>query len=372
MISINAGLHVKKVELASEALKNLETAGKVMGDSISGSISKWSSAEFRNKLSANVTTMGKIIKGQDVEKMTPEQKNTAQMTRMLSQGFDKLSNTFKGLLTKSFDILESIYGKLRDASPLLQAVEQLFNLAMQLFFMPLGNKLGELLIPAVIDLVDKVTSMWDAFGDMTLGEMFNYAIEWGIQALAGFLYNIGDSLSEQGGWLADLGDMFKGLSKFVEKDLAGVVKAILTAVTWIVTHLGTMIGLIGTFMSLHYALQIATMAVIAASASMPWGAAMAGGIAAGVAIGGSTLSWGVGARIGLAEGGYVPATEGGQVHILGEGGEGEYVIPESKMGQFGGNTYNINNYMMSTDEMDRHIREVVSDEISSARLRGGL
>jgi hypothetical protein len=38
----------------------------------------------------------------------------------------------------------------------------------------------------------------------------------------------------------------------------------------------------------------------------------------------------------MARGGYVPARSGGTVVKLGEGGEGEYVIPESKMGGSGG------------------------------------
>jgi hypothetical protein len=37
-----------------------------------------------------------------------------------------------------------------------------------------------------------------------------------------------------------------------------------------------------------------------------------------------------------AMGGYIPARPGGTLGILGEGGEGEYVIPESKMGAMGG------------------------------------
>jgi len=38
--------------------------------------------------------------------------------------------------------------------------------------------------------------------------------------------------------------------------------------------------------------------------------------------------------VGLASGGYVPATPGGLAAVLAEGGEGEYVVPESKVGRF--------------------------------------
>jgi TP901 family phage tail tape measure protein len=37
---------------------------------------------------------------------------------------------------------------------------------------------------------------------------------------------------------------------------------------------------------------------------------------------------------GMAEGGYVPPRDGGSIRVLGEGGEGEYVVPQSKVGRF--------------------------------------
>ncbi|HZK59393.1 MAG TPA: hypothetical protein VFC59_05940, partial [Cryobacterium sp.] len=49
---------------------------------------------------------------------------------------------------------------------------------------------------------------------------------------------------------------------------------------------------------------------------------------------------------GRADGGYAPARPGGTAYTLGEGGEGEYIIPESKMGKRGGdiviNVANVN------------------------------
>lgn len=58
----------------------------------------------------------------------------------------------------------------------------------------------------------------------------------------------------------------------------------------------------------------------------------------------------------LAEGGYVPATPGGQLRMIGEGGEGEYVIPESKLGRFGFNMpITINGSGLSEQELVRAI-----------------
>ena len=74
--------------------------------------------------------------------------------------------------------------------------------------------------------------------------------------------------------------------------------------------------------------------------------------------------------IGMADGGYVPATEGGQLHILGEGGGGEYVIPESKMRSMGSNNFYIYGYTDS--ELTAKIREVTRSDVVSSAYRSGF
>ena len=75
----------------------------------------------------------------------------------------------------------------------------------------------------------------------------------------------------------------------------------------------------------------------------------------------------------MAEGGYVPATEGGQLRILGEGGQGEYVIPEDRVSSLGGTTYIYNTFNGYTDDdVIRMIRDEVSSQISLSRLKGGF
>ena len=80
-------------------------------------------------------------------------KATVQAMNKISSAEDSISNEGISILKKTVGLIEDIHQRLVSASPLLRTIESLFNLAMQLFFMPLGNLLAETMIPAVIDLV---------------------------------------------------------------------------------------------------------------------------------------------------------------------------------------------------------------------------
>lgn len=314
----------------------------------------------------------KTIMSRDTSELSGSEKAKADMMNFASEGFKKGAQGLMNITQQSFDVLNTIYKELKKSSPLLEAVESLFQLAMQLFFMPLGNKLGEVLIPAVIQLLENVVDMWDELGDGGLSDIFDKAIEMGITYLASFFNKIGDSLIEQGGFLADIGEIFKSVSSFIEKDLLNVIKLILGVSTWTVNHLGTMITLIGSFMSLHYALQLATMAVIAASSPGISGKVL-GAAAVATATGGIALSGYMGSQVGFATGGYVPASPGGQLVLVGEGGEGEYIVPKSQAENFGnGMTITNNFYGYTTEELERTVNGVLEDQISRARLRSGF
>lgn len=73
----------------------------------------------------------------------------------------------------------------------------------------------------------------------------------------------------------------------------------------------------------------------------------------------------------LASGGYVPATPGGRIVRLAEGGQGEYVIPESKMGWFGGPNIVVNvdlgnARIYGVDDLDDRIKRNVGEAIRDA------
>lgn len=312
----------------------------------------------------------KDIRNLNTAQLKDTQKRNAELMKFASEGAQRIASGLKGIMTKSFEVVEMIYKKLSAASPLLQAIEQLFNLAWTIFFMPIGNKIGELLIPAVINLMDNVTAFWEEYGNGGIGEMVSAAVTWGVQTLGGFFEDIGNALAEQTGWVGTIGRFLQKLGNFIENTGETLLDTVLNWALWNIEHVGLIITLIGSFMSLHLALQIATMAVIAGSSTLLGKLGLGAAIAVGA--GGIIASNYIGSQFNMAEGGYVPATPGGQIHRLAEAGEGEFVIPESKMGQIGGNTYNITVYSYSTDELKGIIKEVISDEISASRLRSGF
>ena len=307
------------------------------------------------------------------KKESSEKEITDKHREMVKNSLTRISDVGVGFIQKTFGMVEQLYATLKKHSPLLQAVEQLFNLAWMLFFMPIGNKLAEVLIPAVIQMVDDVMEIWDAFEGMSLGEMFEYAITAGAEMLGEFLLDIGNELADQGGLIGSIGNMLIMMGDFIENHGAQLITLLTKFMEFILNNLKEIIATIIAFKAITVALQMRQLVVsyMQAFSGIPiLGAALALGSLATVGLVAGGISYGVMAGA-FAEGGHVDAAPGGRLAVVGEGGEGEWIIPDSKMSSIGGNSYTINNYMMSTDELDRHIREVVSGEVSAARLRSG-
>lgn len=333
-------------------------------------------AQIRHQEAADAArvseSLGKIIdeakkgekKGTEDEKS--DRKRSEAAARAVQMGVSAGTQAMRTLLTSSMEFIEGIYERLKASSPLLQAIESMFNLAVQLFFMPLGNKLAEMLIPATMDLLDTVVEMWDAFDGMTFPEMLDYAIVEGSKLFGEYLSNIGSVLAEGNGLSKSIGEILLWLGDFVENDMANVLTSIFGVISFILDNLKTFISL---FVGLMGA-QIG--ATIGASMWWTFGAGAIGGAAIG-GYAGYGFTDAILTQMGMADGGYVPATEGGQLRVLGEGGEGEYVIPESKVGAMGGSTtinYYINGY--TDNELRSIIRETVDEQISRARIRGSF
>lgn len=284
-----------------------------------------------------------------------------------------------GFIKKTFGLVEMVYNQLKKSSPLLQAIEQLFNLAWMLFFMPLGNKLGEMLIPAVIQLVDDVMDIWDAFEGKTLDEMLSIAIEKGVNMLGDFIEYIGKTLSSQKGFVGSIASMLIFIGDFLRENGEKVLNSIASLASFILTHLKEIIALIVAFKAMSYTMSM--MQIVATYASESFLNKISGGtLGLGMMLGTSLVvggvagvgSYGIMQYAGMkANGGYIPSTPGGQLVTVGEGGEGEYIIPESKMGSVG-DRYTINNYCYTESELKRVINDVLSDNVSAARLRSGF
>ena len=299
-----------------------------------------------------------------------ESKRANALTNIGLSALNKAAEGTQAIFKGGFELVEGIYERMKAASPLLQAVESLFQLAMQLFFMPLGNKLGEVLIPAVIQLLDNVMAIWDSFEGKSLGEMFASGIALLIGHLSDFFLSIGDTLVEQGGSLAHIGNLLNTIGNFLNTNGEKVISGILNFSTVVVENFKTMISLVFSFYTAYLALQIASAFDMFGS-GVSKGAAAAGILTAG-AVGGAVTYGGLSA-MGFSEGGRIPPTPEGTLIRAAEAGEAEWIVPESKMGSMGGgNTYNISVNAYSTEEVERVVNGIVSEQISESRLRGGF
>ena len=317
----------------------------------------------------------------------------------LSDVMKGFGNSMVGFVQGMFGVVEDIYKQMRKSSPLLEMIENLFNLAMQLFFMPLGNKLAEVMLPAIINLLDAVMDIWDKFENKTLGEMFSIAITEGVQLIAGYFTELGGLLEDQGGIVASIGTLLSTIGNFLAEDGAKIIEVLANVFSFLMDHLGTFIGLAIEFFVASIAAQAGILAYL--MASLDWRGSLskvAAGAAVTAAVGAGAIGMGTvigDAILGFAEGGYIPATPGGEIIRIAEGGEGEYVVPESKVGNFvtemipynssvsnvstnvstanmGGNVTN-NFYFegLTNDDLRRIIKEEVNEMVSQSKYRGG-
>ena len=324
-----------------------------------------------------------------------EQKLTALAISKGTQGLKKGINLTKDLMSKSFNILEDLYNKVKQASPLLEAIESMFNLAVQLILMPLGNALGERMIPAITELLKNVTGLWKDFaeavgsdGKLDLSKIVDIAMTKGLDKVGEFFNAIGNVLkSESNPMLRSIGTVLTTLGNFTESNLSTFMDSVIRLASWTVRNFDKLIMLISGLWGAYMAIKIVELELLA---QPTWLKDMGGGLALlTLALAGAGIGAGVGAittsTIGLstessnlknesehnATGGYVPPTAGGSLHLIGEGNEGEYIIPESRMGETG--TTNVFNfYGFTSDEVVSKVREVLSGELSASRYRGAL
>ena len=160
--------------------------------------------------------------GSDDDDDKDEKKNELKR-KLISTGVEVGTQAFKSIAQTSLGLIEDIYKQMKNASPLLQAIESMFNLAVTLFFMPLGNKLGEMLIPATIGLLDQVTEIWDAFEGKTLGEAVAFAVEQGTKIFGTYIENIADTLEGNTGVVGSMAKFLHTISDFVQNKLAGLL-----------------------------------------------------------------------------------------------------------------------------------------------------
>ena len=285
--------------------------------------------------------------------------NKRELTvKAIKQGEIAISSSLK----KGFGIVEDIYARMRSASPLLQSIESLFNLAMTLFFMPLGNKLGEVILPATIELVDNVVGLYEKFEGKSLGDILSIMLSEGVRLFAGYFNDIGSKLKDQGGLLYGIGELLETVGAFIQGPGIAVLNTILGVTSYVLGHLKE-------FISLYIALKTAELAMQATGA-LGWIGANAAIFTAAAAITAGGLSY-----LGMSAAGMAP---GGQLRVVGEGGEDEYIVPKSQApdfaSKFGGSSAQIINnfYGYNEEQLIQKVNDTISQQISQSRLRSGI
>lgn len=317
--------------------------------------------------------------GEDAaDKDTGDKKMLSRQIGAINQGITTVATAGMGIVKNTFGILSDIFERIKGASPLLQAVETLFNLAMQLFFMPLGTKLATVLIPRVIELVDGVMAIWDGFEDKSLSDILKDTVQIGAKVFGEFFQNIGSDLKQQGGILGSIGSALDLLGDFIENGGEKLIEVVMNVMNFVLRNLPTILGTIVGLLILQKGLMIAQ--IVTTGSITPWSigigaAAIAGAIGGGLAIGSYAKS-----QFSAADGGYFPATPGGVSVLIAEGGEGETVVPDGKKVDFAksvlsgssGNTFNIYVNGYTDTDLENKIVRVINEQTNLSRLRSGF
>ena len=228
-----------------------------------------------------------------------EDKTTIGAMNAISSAEGKVATEGLNMMKKTVGFLEDIHQRLVSASPLLRTIESLFNLAVQLFFMPLGNKLAEVMIPAVIELVDQVTDLWSKFEGKTLGQILGTMLEEGVKIFGGYFLNLAKQLENEGGLLGSISTLLSAIGNFITADITGVLQVGLGILTFLVEHFKELIATVVAFKVASLANQVATMYVIGVSGSIAGKAGAGIGAAMGAASLGAVSSIAIGTGAGL-------------------------------------------------------------------------
>lgn len=269
----------KEYELLADRYKNAQDLGD-----IAGVVSDLS--DFQNALKSASMALGDFGEEGGSDEAAAIKARTSKIAKARSAAGTVASEELK-VLKSTFGILQDVHQRLVQASPLLQSIESLFNLAVQLFFMPLGTKLATEMLPAILELVDNVMEIWEGFEGKTLGELLGDTIELGAEIFGEYFKDLGKQLSEEGGILGSIGKVLYGLGDFIEDHGEQLLSMITTLGAFIMNNLDWLVGFLVGLKTMQYMMGMAQIAA-SAGASIPFvgslvGASIAGGLIAGIA-----------------------------------------------------------------------------------------
>lgn len=311
-------------DFAKKDLKYTDEQAKKFAESVLEEIKKDRADEAGKKAGAE-----KGDEAAEKASMSPATKAALDIGKQLSGSLKDLAGSLMNFTKMCLGLIEDIYKQLKKSSPLLQAIEQLFNLAWQLFFMPIGNALALEMLPAVIEMLDTVMDIWDSFEGKSLGDMLTIAIKEGIHMMAGYFNDLGGLLKDETGIVGGIGRFLEALGNTLENDGEKLIGYVVTILEFVVNNLQNIIWTIAQMMVLSYSFLAGIYGTLIFG--------KIGGIAAFAAaeiVGQVLLSeTGIRSLAGHATGGYEPAIDGGKAIVVSEGGQGEWIIPDDKMDQ---------------------------------------
>lgn len=282
--------------------------------------------------------------------------------KVVKVGLDATQKTFNGIL----GIIKDIHGRVKQASAFLETVENLFNLAMTLLLMPLGNALAEVILPSAVNLVEKVVKLWDQFeqytGKQGLKSIISIVMSQGIQLIGTFFKEIGRDFRDSGDTLLKgISNLFNWIGNLMENGkLANLFNMMFTIFEKLTGAMHIWIPMI---------IGLMTQQLLATALS---GIPIIGKYAAAIsAVGGVAVTAGAEYYLNSADGGEIPQTAGGQLVRVAEH-ETEVIMPKSQLQNMGGNTYNFTVNGYTTEEVKQLIRDFISTEISNSQYRSGL
>ena len=309
----------------------------------------------------------KKIAQRDASEAKGEAKTVAGAMNAISSAEDKVATEGLKIMKKSLGFVEEIHQKLVQSSPLLKTIESLFSLAMQLFFMPLGNKLAEVMIPAIIQLVEDVTDMWGLLEGKTLSETLAIMVDYGVKMFADYFNNLAKELKGQGGILGAISTVLEVVATLLGSGVVyNLLMFIVNTVTFILEHFKEMIGIVVAFKTASLANQLTTMAVIAMS-STPANWASSGALGMGIMAAGTAASVGIGAGVGYAAYNYLDSNISGADDV-------SKSLADYKASLQSNKTTNItNNFNGVTDaNFKKQVIDILNEQNNNYKLRSGF
>ena len=273
--------------------------------------------------------------------------------------------------------------QIMETTPLFKTIKDILNLSFTMFFLPAMTLLADKLMPIFTNLLEWAVDMGDTFS-----QVFAPAID----GIYGLFMGVADGIKA-----FFTGDNISKLADFLAQGIALFPQMLTMALGWIELFLNNkdvifqlVQSMLDTFTRVMNQDNFSRLIEFGAKA-MEFLANHADEILdtmIGIANVMMTLTGGIfGARdvagkvwdafftafhpgfIRLASGGYVPSTPGGIPAIIGEGGEGEYVIPESKLGGIGGTTIIFSGNVYGMNDFKQTVRQIVNETATRASYR---